>query len=201
METPTYCVAGLGNPGERYTATRHNLGFRVADRLASECSTDIRRLEYQALTAIVRIGRSEVLLMKPQTYMNLSGGSISAACSDLDISLERLVAIYDDVDLPLGRVRVRRGGGSGGHRGAASIVERLGGAEFPRVRIGVGRPPEGTPVDRFVLAPVAASEEAVLEEAVVRAADAVCVIVSEGIDAAMGRFNAIAAPREDAESS
>jgi PTH1 family peptidyl-tRNA hydrolase len=199
METPMYCVAGLGNPGERYIRTRHNLGFRVADRLATERSTDIRRLEYQALTATVRIGRSEVLLMKPQTYMNLSGRSLSAACTDLDIPLEQVVAVYDDVDLPLGRVRVRRGGGSGGHRGVASIIEELGGAEFPRVRIGVGRPPEGTPVDAFVLAPVGADEDRVLEDAVVRAAEAVGAIVTDGVDAAMCRFNAITATGVDAD--
>jgi PTH1 family peptidyl-tRNA hydrolase len=199
MEIPTYCVAGLGNPGERYIRTRHNLGFRVADRLATERSTDIRRLEYQALTAILRIGRSEVLLMKPQTYMNLSGRSVSAACTDLDIPLEHLVVVYDDVDLSLGRIRVRRGGGAGGHRGVASIIEEAGGVDFPRVRIGVGRPPEGTAVDRFVLGPVAAAEDGPLEEAVVRAADAVCAIVLDGVAAAMQRFNAITATGGGAE--
>ena len=194
MRRPDYCVAGLGNPGERYIPTRHNLGFRVADRLASERSTDIRRLEYQALTATVRIGRSEVLLMKPQTYMNRSGQSVSDAWHALALDARRLVVVYDDVDLPLGRIRIRRGGGSGGHRGVDSIIAQIGEAGFARVRIGVGRPPDGVAVDRFVLEPFADAEREVVDVAVERAARAACAIVTDGLEVAMQRFNAAEPP-------
>ena len=184
-----FCVVGLGNPGAEYTGTRHNLGFRVADELAARYDTRIRRRDYSALTATVRIGRTEVLLMKPQTYMNRSGRSVSAACSDLEIPIERVVVVYDDVDLALGRIRVRRGGGAGGHRGVLSIIEEVGGVEFPRVKVGVGRPPEGMPVDEFVLAPLPAAEDELLESAIARAAEAAAAIVSDGVDAAMQRYN------------
>jgi PTH1 family peptidyl-tRNA hydrolase len=192
VQPPTYCVAGLGNPGERYTLTRHNVGFRVADRLARDRSTDIRRLEFQALTAIVEIDRSEVLLMKPQTYMNRSGESVAAACRETGLDPGRLIVVYDDVDLPLGRIRVRRGGGAGGHRGVRSVIEETGESAFARVRIGVGRPPAGMAVEQYVLEPFAPQEEPVVEAAIERAAGAVRAIVNDGIEAAMQRFNAAA---------
>jgi PTH1 family peptidyl-tRNA hydrolase len=184
-----FCVAGLGNPGERYKDTRHNLGFRVAERLAERCNTSIRRSEFRALTAAAKIGRSEVLLLEPQTYMNLCGGSIDSACSFHGIPPERLIVAFDDADLPLGRVRVRRGGGTGGHRGVASIIETVGSAEFVRVRLGLGRPPAGLELSEWVLEPVPEGERSQLDALVERGADAVVSVIVEGVEAAMRNFN------------
>jgi PTH1 family peptidyl-tRNA hydrolase len=185
-----FCVVGLGNPGAKYTATRHNLGFRVADALAESSSTRIRRQEFQALTAVVEIGRSEVLLLKPQTYMNLCGRSVEAATTHLGIPPERLVVVYDEADLALGRIRVRHGGGTGGHLGVTSIVEETGSAGFVRVRLGIGRPPAGVELSDWVLAELGPAERGDIEELVARAADAVREVVVNGTEVAMRKFNA-----------
>jgi peptidyl-tRNA hydrolase, PTH1 family len=184
-----FCVVGLGNPGEGYERTRHNVGFLVVDAVAARLGTDIRRLEYQALTAAGFLGRTMVLLMKPQTYMNSSGRSAAAALRDLGISPERLVAVYDDLDLPLGRLRVRGEGGAGGHRGVASLIAELGTETFPRVRVGIGRPPAGCPVIDYVLSPFRDEEREGLERVVRLAADAVETMTNDGVVAAMGAFN------------
>ena len=137
--------------------------------------------------------------MKPQTYMNRSGESVAEACRGLNLPPARLVVVYDDVDLPLGRIRVRREGGSGGHRGVQSIITQAGASAFPRVRIGVGRPPHEVAVDEYVLAPFATAEQDAVQEAIRRASEAVCAIVTHGVDSAMQRFNAPASG--DAETS
>ncbi|RMD84930.1 MAG: aminoacyl-tRNA hydrolase [Candidatus Dadabacteria bacterium] len=183
-----YCVAGLGNPGRRYKDTRHNLGFRVVDRLAESRGTSIRREEFDALTAAVEIGRTEVLLLKPQTYMNASGTSVRAACARLGIPGERLIVVCDDTELPLGKVRIRPRGGTGGHRGLASIVQCLGHDRFVRVRLGVGRPAEGD-LSAYVLSVPPPEERKVIEALVARGAEAVEAIVELGIEEAMQRFN------------
>jgi PTH1 family peptidyl-tRNA hydrolase len=193
-----FLVAGLGNPGEKYRITRHNLGFRVADTLAERSSTRIRRREFQALTAIVTIGRSEVLLFKPQTYMNRCGGSVHAAAGNLGITFDRLIVVYDDADLPLGRLRVRRGGSAGGHRGVASIIEDAATRDFVRVRLGIGRPPEGRELADWVLEEPAIQESRRLEELASRGADAVTELITAGIDSAMQKFNG-ASPHDEAE--
>ena len=164
------------------------------DEIARERSTDIRRLEYQALTAGLTVGRSEVLLMKPQTYMNRSGESVAEALATLALDAAGLVVVYDDLDLPVGRIRVRRGGGSGGHRGVASIIEATGEAGFTRVRIGIGRPPVGVAVEDFVLQRFEDAEMEAAETAVSRAAQAVSVIVEDGVEPAMRIFNPAADP-------
>lgn len=184
-----YCVVGLGNPGESYSQTRHNIGFRVADALAGDLDTDIRRRRYLALTAIGRIGRSEVLVMKPRTFMNLSGSSVRAACHALGIPVHNLIVVYDDVDLPVARLRLRRGGGPGGHRGVESVIEEMQSSEFARVRIGIGRPPRGMETADYVLEPFAAEEEGKIEDAIARAVEAIEAIVTRGIEQAMQTFN------------
>ena len=184
------CVVGLGNPGEKYKATRHNLGFRVADELAKRCNTRIRRREYQALTATVRIGRSEVLLLKPQTFMNLCGRSVAAASGSLGIPANRLIVVYDDADLTLGRVRVRRGGSAGGHLGVASMIEELGSREFVRIRLGIGRPAAGVELAEWVLGSPDAAEETELMALVERGSDAVVETIVHGPERTMQKFNA-----------
>ena len=185
-----FCVVGLGNPGEEYRATRHNVGFEVADELAARWKTDIRRTEFRALTAEAKPGRSMVLLMKPQTFMNASGRSAAEALSFHGLAPVDLLAIYDDLDLPLGRTRVRPDGGAGGHRGVASLIEELGTTTFTRVRVGIGRPAEGRAVIDHVLTPFLPEEMDAARAGVVRAADAVESILESGIERAMETFNA-----------
>lgn len=184
-----FCVVGLGNPGEEYRSTRHNIGFQVVDAVAARWNVDIRRTEFRALTAEGNIGRSMVLLMKPQTFMNASGRAVADALSTLGFSPGRVIAIYDDLDLPVGRLRVRGDGGAGGHRGVSSMIDQLGTAAFPRIRVGIGRPPEGTPVIEYVLSPFGADHADEVARTVVRAADAVECIVTDGVTAAMQTFN------------
>jgi PTH1 family peptidyl-tRNA hydrolase len=184
-----FCVVGLGNPGAEYTGTRHNLGFRVADELAARYDTRIRRRDYSALTATVRMGRTEVLLMKPQTFMNLSGRSMRAASRKLGIPADRWIVVCDDADLPLGKLRVRSGGGTGGHRGIASIVQDTGERNFVRVRLGLGRPEGRVDLADWVLERIGAEDVAAYDETVDRAADAVECIVKRGVQRAMQEFN------------
>lgn len=184
-----FCVVGLGNPGEEYTNTRHNVGFQVVDEVAARMDSDIRRPEFQALTARARLGRSMVLMMKPQTFMNASGRAVAAAFQDLGLDSGCLIAVYDDLDLPLGRLRIRPDGGAGGHRGVASLIQELGTTSFARVRVGIGRPPEGCAVIDHVLSPFRPEESLDVKNAVATAADAVERIITNGTIAAMEAFN------------
>jgi PTH1 family peptidyl-tRNA hydrolase len=186
---PGYCVVGLGNPGGEYERTRHNVGFQVVDRVAARIGIDIRRPEFEALTARAMLGRSMVLLVKPQTFMNASGRSAAACLQDLGLDPGRLVAVYDDLDLPLGHLRIRPEGGAGGHRGVASLIHELGTTSFPRVRVGIGRPAEGSTVLAHVLSPFEVAEAEEADRVVDRAADAVACIVSDGVAAAMQAFH------------
>lgn len=183
------CVVGLGNPGGEYEGTRHNIGFRTVERVAARIGVDIRRPEFEALTARAMLGRSMVLLVKPQTFMNASGRSAAFALQELGLDPRFLVAVYDDLDLPVGRLRIREGGGSGGHRGVASLIDHLGTAAFTRVRIGIGRPADGVTVLEHVLSGFSASQFADVDRAVDRAAEAVQSIVNDGVPAAMEAFN------------
>lgn len=186
---PDFCVVGLGNPGGEYERTRHNAGFQVLDRLAARKTIDIRRPEFEALTARAELGRSMVLLVKPQTFMNASGRSAAAALAELGLEPERMLVVYDDLDLPVGRLRLRSEGGAGGHRGVASLLQELGTTVFPRLRVGIGRPAEGSTVLEHVLQPFRADEEAAVDAAIDRAADAVEAVVRDGMVRAMEAFN------------
>ena len=189
-----FVVVGLGNPGKGYKGTRHNIGFEVADLLAARHDTRIRRRNYQALTASIRVGRTEVLLIKPQTYMNASGLSVAGVCRNLTVDEGGLIVVHDDSDLEPGRIRVLRGGGSAGHKGIASIIEETGGSDFTRIRLGVGRPDVGALTDH-VLDSFTKDEAEVIGAMTGRAADAVAAVVTEGLEAAMRTFNA--APADD----
>lgn len=188
---PGFCVAGLGNPGGEYSRTRHNVGFFVLDEVAARKEIDIRRQEYLSLTARALLGRTMVLLMEPQTFMNASGRAVAAALDDLGLTPGNLLVVYDDLDLPLGRLRIRRGGGTGGHRGVTSLVSELGTGDFARLRVGIGRPPAGVPVVEHVLSPFGDDEAEAVERAVRLAADAVSAVVEQGIDRAMEAFNGL----------
>lgn len=184
-------VVGLGNPGEKYSATRHNIGFVVVDRLhvSSSGSTSFRP-QYDGSLALSRVDDREVALLKPQTFMNRSGRSVHQALEHLELEPQDMVVIHDDLDLELGTVRVKRGGGSGGHRGLESCFVELGTREFVRVRVGIGRPPsEEQSATDYVLLPFDEAQREALPEVVNIAADAVRETVTVGAVAAMNRFN------------
>lgn len=182
-------VCGLGNPGPRYAWTRHNAGYLVVDRLASLLGG--KWLEYRglALTARVKIGEVPVLLAKPLTFMNLSGTAVAALVRAGGFSLEEVLVVADDLDLPLGVIRLRPKGSAGGHRGLASVISALGTSEFPRLRLGIGRPPEGCDAVSYVLDPFPPEERATFEFVLDRAVEAVQSWATEGIVAAMNKFN------------
>jgi len=183
---PGYLVVGLGNPGPRYQATRHNAGFLLVERLAARWRIALDRVETTAVWGEGRIADQSAVLAKPTTYMNASGEAVGML--QRAVAPETIVVTFDDLDLPLGAVRVRGGGGTGGHRGVASIVEAIG-PEFTRVRIGIGRPPEGCETVDFVLTDFAVEERPVLERALGRAEEGIACLVREGLDAAMRLCN------------
>lgn len=194
LPTPDWLVLGLGNPGPRYAATRHNAGFRVVERLAERSHASWRDdPAIEARVAPCRIDEVECLLVQPQTFMNASGRTLEAAL-DVWPTLDpetRLLVVYDDMDLPLGRIRLRPKGGAGGHNGIGDILDRLGTRSVARLRFGVGHPGAAGPaVLDWVLSPFADEEAEALEVAIERAADAVEAAMREGVVPAMGRFNA-----------
>jgi len=191
-------IVGLGNPGERYAATRHNAGFLAIDLLAARAGAAGRVLE-DAWVAEARLGELDLRLVKPLSYMNRSGEPVARLLAALGMAPADLVVVLDDVALPLGTVRVRPRGGAGGHHGLRSLVEVLGTEEFPRVRIGVRTGELPDELADYVLAGVPPDEEPPFREAVTRAADAVLCLLQEGVATAMNRFNAAPrpAPAED----
>lgn len=187
-----FLIAGLGNPGPQYRQTRHNVGFMVVDRLAVRLSVTFSRLESKALVTKADYLGKRLVLVKPHTFMNLSGQSVGSIARYYKVPHENLLVTYDEVDLPLGTLRIRPGGGSAGHKGMSSIIERLGSQEFPRLRIGVSRPPGRMEAADYVLQDFSASEKDLLKIALEAAVDAILVFVTEGLDAAMNKFNGVA---------
>ncbi|MBI2370912.1 MAG: aminoacyl-tRNA hydrolase [Deltaproteobacteria bacterium] len=180
---------GLGNPGPEHRGSRHNLGFEVVDQLARAHGIAFTRKVYRSAVGRGLIAGAPVALAKPLTFMNLCGEAVRDLCVAYGAKLEELIVIHDDLDLELGCLRIKLGGGDGGHRGMRSILEELGRDEFIRVRIGIGRPPEGVDPTEHVLAAFEAAERVAADAAVSRAAEAVPVILEAGYLAAMNRFN------------
>lgn len=182
-------IVGLGNPGQEYSATRHNVGFMVVDELARQWGTTAAwRKRESALVAEYR-GIEPVLLIKPQTYMNLSGVAVGALARWYKAATTDIIVVYDDLDLPVGRLRLRLQGGSGGHRGIASLLEHLPQDDFKRVRVGIGRPPTGWNVADYVLSRFTAEEAPLLTETVNQAAAAIQAILKDGMNKAMNQYN------------
>lgn len=181
-------IVGLGNPGRKYAGSRHNVGFQCLDRLAEAWGLSFGRRKHKALLAQGQMAGLQVVLAKPQTFMNLSGQSVKPLAHFYRVCPEDILVIYDDLDLPLGKIRLRPEGGSGGHKGMKSIIEQLGTNGFPRLRLGIGRPTHGDPVD-YVLSDFALDEQIALEQAYERAVPAVELWLTEGIAAAMNRYN------------
>jgi PTH1 family peptidyl-tRNA hydrolase len=182
-------IVGLGNPGRRYRGTRHNVGFAVVDELARRAGTAFEAAPADALMARAKPGGGGVLLAKPLTLMNLSGGAVGELARYFRIGLPDLLVVADDVNLPLGRLRARAQGSDGGHKGLRSIIERLGTEGFARLRVGVGRGDPARDLADHVLAGFDPDERAAAETAVMRAADAAEVFVGAGIEAMMNQFN------------
>jgi PTH1 family peptidyl-tRNA hydrolase len=184
-----YLVVGLGNPGREFRDNRHNVGFMVIDRLAARLKVSFSRLESKALVTKAEFEGRRLVLAKPQSYMNLSGMSVGSLVRFYKIPLENLLVVYDDVDLPLGILRIRPEGGSAGQKGMASIVERLGTQVFPRLRVGIGRPPGQMDAADYVLQNFSGQEIETLTPTLDRAVEAVLTFVSQGLNTAMNQFN------------
>ena len=183
-----FVVVGLGNPGNKYEGTRHNVGFHTIDLLGANHNIPVNKLKHKAVYGEGRIGNEKVLLVKPQTYMNLSGESVLDIVNYYKVPTENVIVVYDDIDLDVGKLRIRKQGSAGTHNGMKSIIFNLQSDEFPRIRIGIGRPDKQNLAD-FVLSRFAANEEDAIKEAIQRSADAVTAVVTEGIDKAMNKFN------------
>ena len=180
----------LGNPGDKYENTRHNVGFMVADEIAERQRKPIQKLKFKALTNLFTISGEKVLVMKPITYMNLSGEAVRQAADFYKIPSERILVVSDDTALAVGRLRIRLKGSAGGHNGLKNIIQHLGTDQFPRLRVGVGEKPHPDyDLADWVLGKFQGEDKKAIDAAVKRAADAVECILSEGLDRAMGKFN------------
>jgi PTH1 family peptidyl-tRNA hydrolase len=185
-----WIVAFLGNPGLKYNGTRHNAGFMAADAMEKKLGVSINKMRFKALTQTADIGGKKVLLMKPQTYMNLSGDAIAQAANFYKVPPERVIVVSDETALPIGRLRIRRGGSAGGHNGLKSVIARLGTDQFPRIRLGVGdKPHPDYDMADWVLSAFKGQDAADMELVAKKAADAVECYITEGADRAMNRFN------------
>lgn len=185
-----FIIAGLGNPTDRYTNTRHNAGFRVIDELAKRNNIPLNNKKFNAVCGNGVIGGSKVLLLKPQTYMNNSGESIRAAVDFYKLDPEtELLIIYDDISLDIGQLRIRAKGSAGGHNGIKSIIEHLGSQAFPRVKVGVGAKPAGFDLADYVLSVFPEEERAAIQEGIEDAAKATELILNDSIEAAMNQYN------------
>jgi len=189
----TFLIVGLGNPGAQYARTRHNIGFRAVETLAERHGLTFSKVEHKAQTASGAIAGQRIILAKPLTYMNLSGDAVAPLARFYKIEPDRILIIADDLDIPLGTIRIRPSGSSGGQKGIRHIIERMGTQAIPRIRIGIGRPPGKMDAAAYVLTPFKADEEIIALESVDRAAKAAETWLADGIDAAMNRFNGGAA--------
>ena len=193
-------IAGLGNPGEEYAQTRHNAGFKAIDELARQANVTYWKNQAGAEVASIKVndaeaegGKREVILVKPQSYMNTSGGPISKLCAQYKVSVEELLVIHDELDIPAGDVRIKVGGGHAGHNGLRSIIDKMGSRDFSRVRVGIGNPPGRMPVADLVLKQLRSREAEDFDETTVRAAEAAATALTRGVIFARDHVNGAAA--------
>jgi len=189
-------IVGLGNPGKVYAHNRHNIGFRCLNYFARLHSIRLDRRQCQARIGIAEVSDNKLLLAKPRTFVNLSGEAVGCLVRKHNIPLSHLLVIYDDLDLPLGKIRLRPSGSSGGHKGMKSIISTLGSEDFPRIRVGIGRPrveglsnTDEDAIVNYVLSDFSPQEEEVIKPAIVKVAEAIECFLSQGMEAAMSRFN------------
>ena len=185
-----YLIAGLGNPGKQYENTRHNAGFMALDALADQLGTSIEEKKHKALCGKGLIGGEKVILLKPQTFMNLSGESVKEVMSFYKVPIENMIVVYDDTSLELGMIRIREKGSAGGHNGIKNIISHMGTDVFNRVKVGIGEKPNGWDLADYVLAKFSKDDEAGIEMGIDKASQAVGIYVSTGIKDAMNKFNA-----------
>ena len=186
----SWLIVFLGNPGKEYENTRHNAGFLAADAMEKRLGVKINKLKFRSLTALCRVGEEGVLLMKPQTYMNLSGQAVGEAARFYKIPSGKIIVLSDETALPLGRVRVRRSGSAGGHNGLKDIIAALGSEDFPRIRLGVGgKPHEDYDMRDWVLSRFTGKDAETIADAASRAAEAALCYIEKGPDEAMNRYN------------
>lgn len=183
------CIVGLGNPGKKYESTRHNIGFTVIDELAKRHHTDLSQVKHKAMYTIETIDGEKVMLIKPQTFMNLSGEAVRPLMEYYKIAVEDVVVVYDDLDIPVGKLRLREKGGHGGHNGIRSLIQHLGTKEFKRVRIGVGRPTNAQAVVDYVLKPFAKEETTEINIIRMEAADACEMWLKGSYNDVMNTYN------------
>ena len=188
-EPPALVIVGLGNPGPEYAGTRHNAGFWCIDALAKKHDIALERKNRSAIVGEGEIQDRRVVLVKPRTFVNRSGAAVKYLRARFATPMTGLLIVCDDINLPPGKLRLRRKGSAGGHNGIRSVIEAAGSQDFPRLRIGVGRPPEGTGQIEHVIGPMNAEDRETVDEAVERAAEAIVCLLTEGIDEAMSRFN------------
>ena len=186
---PAYLLTGLGNPGREYRDNRHNIGFKIIDRLAESMEIDLTRLQSKAFVGSGQVGEVRIILAKPQTYMNLSGEAVAGLSRFYKVPVENLLVIHDDIDLPFGVLRLRPGGGSAGQKGVQSIIEKLGTQDFPRMRFGIGRPSGFKGSSGYVLENFSPQEQKELGYLIDQAVAAVRLFVTDGLEAAMNRYN------------
>lgn len=182
-------VVGLGNPGETYEGTRHNLGFMVLDRLAARYGTAVDVKKKKSMVGRIKVGKERVMLLKPQTFVNLSGEAVLYMASFLRVMPENMVVVCDDINLPPGKIRVRRYGSSGGHNGVKSLIQFLRSDNFPRVRVGIGAPPPGVELEKYVLDKFTPEEMEIITPAMDKACDAIELILQGEIEKAMNLYN------------
>ena len=184
-----HLIIGLGNPEQEYSKTRHNMGFNTINKIAKQCKTDVNKTKFQGLYETTIIEEKKVILIKPQTYMNLSGNCVQEFVNFYKIEKENIIVIYDDMDIEPGTIKIRKKGGPGGHNGMKSIIKMLGTEEFSRIRIGIGRPKHDGDEINYVIGAIPEIEIPKLEEGTEKAKDAVIEILKNGIDSAMNKFN------------
>jgi len=186
----SWLIVGLGNPGDKYDGTRHNAGFWAVDALADQGRFQVTQVKFKALTAQAEVGGQGALVMKPATYMNLSGEAVGEAARFYKLPPDHVLVFSDDVDLPLGRLRIRTGGSAGGHNGLKSIIQHLGSDQFPRLKVGVGgKPHPDYDMADWVLGKLQGEDKKIMDDAVKRAADAIECLLKDGPQKAMNRFN------------
>jgi len=184
-----YLLAGLGNPGPQYNGTRHNVGYMLLDYLARETGADFAESKWKAMTAKTVISGATVIMLKPETYMNLSGIALSQAAHFYKIEPAKIIVLHDDLDIDLGRIKMVSGGGDGGHKGVRSIIEHLGTSDFPRIKIGIGRPAGPVSPEKYVLANFGTEELAAVNQKMPAVLEGIKILLQDGISAAMNAVN------------
>jgi len=184
-----YLIVGLGNPEDKYSNTRHNMGFDVINELSRECDIKVSKSKFDAFYGMGEINSKKVILVKPQTYMNLSGDSVIKFKKFYKVSNKNIIVIYDDIDLKLGDIRLKAKGSAGSHNGMKSVIENLKTEDFIRIRVGIGTPKDKQDIINYVIGQIPQTERKVLDQSIIKAKDSIIEILENGIDIAMNKFN------------